>query len=348
MSDIKKLLTIDERLLLYQPLNDILRPVSWINLKPFNSYKSIIMSKILVIGDIMLDKYSYGLVKKLNPESPNPLVNIDYEEYKLWGAANVAANIACLKGTVELIGVLWKDDYGKKFESLCKQHNINLTSIVTWVPTITKQRFIETTYQQQLLRVDYEEKYSLSHANNEIIIALLEHIVPDYIIFSDYDKWIINKELVEGVKLYAKKHDIRIFVDIKPNNLKYFDDVYLIKPNLKEFRQMIGDDELQNTEVAIQKRWIEFVNQYKVNLVITRWSKWAILVTKEGQSYSLPTKAQQVFDVTGAGDTFLAAIVYALSQWNDLKYAVEFGNKASWIVVEKLGTATVTPEELRL
>jgi D-beta-D-heptose 7-phosphate kinase/D-beta-D-heptose 1-phosphate adenosyltransferase len=109
---------------------------------------------------------------------------------------------------------------------------------------------------------------------------------------------------------------------------------------------MIENEELPNTEEAIQKYWIEFVNTYKLNLVITRWSKWAILITKEGQLYSLSTNAKQVFDVTGAWDTFLAAIVYALSKWNDLKSAVEIGNKASWIVVGKLGTATVTPEEL--
>lgn len=306
------------------------------------------MSTIVVIGDIMLDKYSYGLVKRLNPEWPSPLLNIDREEYKLGGAANVAANISSLNGLVELIGILWKDDHGKKFESLCQENSIHLTSIVTGVPTITKQRFIETTYQQQLLRVDYEEKYSLSHQNNEVVIALLEQITPKYIIFSDYNKWIINKELVESVKFYAQKYDAKIFVDTKPNNIKYFEGVYLIKPNLKEFRQMIGNEELPNTEEALQKHWIEFVHQYKLNLVITRWSKWAILITKDWQSYSLPTKAKQVFDVTGAGDTFLAAIVYSLSQWSDLKSAVELGNKASWIVVGKLGTATVTPEELEL
>jgi len=158
----------------------------------------------------------------------------------------------------------------------------------------------------------------------------------------------INSELIDWVKLYANNNNAKIFVDAKPNNLKYFDGVYLIKPNFKEFRQMIDNEDLPNTEEAIRTYGVKFVQQHKVNLVITRSDKWAVLITKEGQFHSLSTEAKQVFDVTGAGDTFLAAIVYSLSQWNDLKTAVELGNKASWIVVEKLGTATVTPEELGL
>ena len=304
------------------------------------------MSKILVIGDIMLDKYSYGLVKRLNPEWPNPLLNIYSEEYKLGGAANVAANLSSLSGSVALVWVIWDDEYGKKFESLCNENNIHLTPIIVGVPTITKQRFMETTYQQQLLRVDYEEKYSLSYKHNEQILSLITEFSPEYIIFSDYNKGMINKDLVDGVKLYADSNDAKIFVDTKPNNLKHFEGIYLIKPNIKEFRQMIGNENLQNTDDAIKDQGMKFVDQYKLNLVITRWNKGAVLITKDGQFHSLPTKAKQVFDVTGAWDTFLAAIVFALSKWYDLKSAVELGNKASWIVVGKLGTATVAPEEL--
>lgn len=304
------------------------------------------MSEIVVIWDIMLDKYSYGSVNRLNPEWPNPLLNIYHEEYKLWGAANVAANLSSLNGLVELVGVLWQDEYGEKFQSLCNENNIHLTPIFVGVPTITKQRFMETTYQQQLLRVDYEEKYHMAYKDNEKIIALLRQAHPQYIVFSDYNKWIINKHLIEEVKMYAQENNAKIFVDTKPNNLKFFEWVYLLKPNLKEFRQMIGNEELPNTDQALQEYGTQFIHQYNLNLVITRWNKGAVLITQDGQFYSLPTKAKQVFDVTGAGDTFLAAIVYALSQWSDLKSAVELGNKASWIVVWKLGTATVTSEEL--
>ncbi len=306
------------------------------------------MSKILVIGDVMLDKYSYGSVKRLNPEWPNPLVNIEREEYKLGWAANVAANISSLSGEVELIGIIGNDDHGKKFENLCQENRINFHPIFFWIPTITKQRFIENTYQQQLLRVDYEQKHMLSQEDNNQIIGLIEQFSPQYIIFSDYNKWIINKDLVDGVKLYAKGTGAKILVDAKPNNLKYFEWIYLLKPNFKEFRQMIGNEELPNTDESIKEYGIPFVAKHMINLVITRWNKWAMLITADGQFSSLPTEAKQVFDVTWAGDTFLAAIVYALANWQDLKHAIELGNKASWIVVGKQGTATVTSEELGL
>lgn len=306
------------------------------------------MSSIVVIWDIMLDKFSYGLVKRLNPEWPNPLLNIYHEEYKLWGAANVAANVASLNGSVDLIGILWDDPHGKIFQSLCHEHAIHFTPIFADVPTITKQRFMDTTYQQQLLRVDYEEKCIISYKHNEQILVLIDQIGPKYIIFSDYNKWLITPKLIDDVKIYAQTHNAKIFVDAKPNNLKYFEDVYLIKPNFKEFCQMVDNENLPNTDEAIKQYGLPLVQQYRCNLVITRWHKGAVLITQEGQFYSLPTEAKQVFDVTGAWDTFLAAIVYSLSKWNDLKSAVEFGNKASWIVVGKLGTATVTPEELWL
>ncbi len=304
------------------------------------------MLNIVVIWDVMLDKYSYGSVKRLNPEWPNPLVNIEREEYKLWWAANVAANISSLNGNAELIGVIWKDDHGKKFTLLCEEWNVNLSPIIIWTPTITKQRFIETTYQQQLLRVDYEQKYILTKEYNDQIMIILQTLNPQYIVISDYNKWMIGKELVADIKSYAQKHEAKVFVDAKPNNLQYFYGVYLLKPNFKEFCQMIGHEDLSNTEESIQQYGIDFVKKYHLNLVITRGNKWAVLITQDWQFYSLPTEAQQIFDVTGAGDTFLAAIVYSLSQWNDLKSAVELGNKASWIVVGKLGTAIVTPEEL--
>ncbi len=306
------------------------------------------MSRIVVIGDLMLDKYSYGLVKRLNPEWPTPLLNINREEYKLWWAANVASNIASLNGFVDLIWVLWEDDYGEKFLSLCQEEHIQLTHIVTGVSTITKQRFVETTYQHQLLRVDYEEKYLMSQSHSDMVISALQEISPEYIVFSDYNKWIIDKYLVDWIKSYAQKNNVKIFVDTKPDNLKYFENVYLIKPNLKEFRQMIGNEELPDSDEALQEQGILFVNQYKTNLVITRWSKWAVLITQEGEFYSLPTQAKQVFDVTGAWDTFLAAIVCSLALGSTLVAAVELGNKASWIVVGKQGTVSITSQELGL
>ncbi len=127
--------------------------------------------------------------------------------------------------------------------------------------------------------------------------------------------------------------------------IKQLKDFYLMKPNFKEFCVMIGKD-IENEDKQIEKYWIEFVENINTNLVITRWAKWASLITKDGNYYHIATQAQKVFDVSGAGDTFIATIAYALNKWYDLKDALKLWNKASGIVVEKVGTAVVTKEEL--
>ncbi len=305
------------------------------------------MSKILVIGDVMLDIFSYGDVKRLNPESPAPLLNITNEKYKLWGSANVAANIASLNGSVDMIGIIGNDNYGKLFQNMCYDCGITPYFVVGSYPTITKQRFIENTYEQQLLRVDHENVYKKNVEYNKKIIDFIKETHPEYIVISDYNKWIINDDLIIDIKSFAQKNKIRILADIKPFNAKLFSWVYLLKPNFKEFCEIIGQ-KIDNTEEQIVKRWSIFVQEMWANLVVTRWSKWAILMRTDGSSLSIPTEAQQVFDVTGAGDTFIATIAWALASWYDLDKAIIFWNKASGVVVGKVGTAVVSKKDLNI
>jgi len=303
------------------------------------------MSKIVVLWDVMLDIFSYGDVRRLNPESPAPLLNITHEEHKLWGSANVAANLSSLNNGVDMIGIIWKDSYGNIFQEMCEKYDITAHLIVGSYPTITKQRFIENTYEQQLLRVDYENIYEKNDEYNKQIIKSLQGIRPEYIVISDYNKGIINEDLILEVKSFAKKNNIKILADIKPFNAKFFDGVYLLKPNFREFCEIIGQ-KIDNTEEQIVKRWSIFVKEMWSNLVVTRGSKWAILMRTNWTSLSVPTQAQQVFDVTGAGDTFIATIAWALASGHDLDTAIMFGNKASGVVVGKVGTAVITKKEL--
>lgn len=300
---------------------------------------------ITVLWDVMLDKFSYGSVKRLNPESPAPLITVDREEYKLWWAANVAANIAWLEQNVQLIWLLWKDFHGAKFEELCKEYNIDLLKIISWFPTITKQRFIENTYRHQLLRADYEEKIVLDPTLQDQIISQIKTSSPDYLVISDYLKWTITEELIKKIRNNVDN----ILVDTKPEHIHLFEWVYLIKPNFKEFCKIMDkkpDDEIKNTDQDIEKYWVEFVRKYNTNLVVTRWSEWASLITKDGYMVHLSTNAQQVFDVTGAWDTFLASITVALKEWKSLEDSVKFGNKASGVVVGKVGTAIIQKKDI--
>lgn len=303
------------------------------------------MSKIVVLWDVMLDIFSYGDVRRLNPESPAPLLNITHEEYKLWGSANVAANLSSLNDGVDMIWIIWKDSYGQIFQEMSQKHAITSHLIIGSYPTITKQRFIENTYEQQLLRVDYENIYKKNDEYNKQIIRSLQGIRPEYIVISDYNKGIINDDLILEIKSFAEKNDIKILADIKPFNAKLFNGVYLLKPNFREFCEIIGQ-KIDNTEEQIVKRWSLLVKEMWSNLVVTRGSKWAILMRVDWTSLSIPTQAQQVFDVTGAGDTFIATIAWALASGRDLDIAIMFGNKASGVVVGKVGTTVITKKEL--
>jgi len=295
----------------------------------------------------MLDKYTYWDVVRLNPEWPNPLLNVEKEEYKLWWSANVAANIASINWSCDLIWVVWNDDNKQVFTDECNNFNINFFPIISEFPTITKVRFIENTYHQQLLRVDYENKILLSDENIGTIIQIIEKNNYKIIVISDYNKWVINEKLINKIKEFSEKNNIQVLVDSKPYNYKLFKDFALIKPNFKEFCEMIGT-EIQNKDKDIEKYAIEFVKEMNTNLVITRWKKWASLVTKDGKYYHIKTQAQKVFDVTWAGDTFIAMVAFAIFKWLSLKEAVDLWNRASWIVIEKVWTAVITKKELNV
>lgn len=299
------------------------------------------MSKITVLWDVMLDKFTYGSVKRLNPEAPVPLINIDREEYKLGGAANVAANIASLSEGVSLVWVVWDDMNGRIFQTLCGDNGVRFQPIMSSHPTITKQRFIESTYEQQLLRVDYEQRLQLDSQEESEMVRAVESGDPSFIVVSDYNKGIMTRNLMKSFKDRLNT----VLVDGKPANIQLFRWAYLIKPNFKEFCEMIGE-RIENVDSEIEKHGKVFAKDFGSNLVVTRWSKWATLITKTWEAHHLHTQAQQVFDVTWAGDTFLATIAWALENWHTLIEAVKLGNKASGIVVGKVGTAVVSREEL--
>ncbi|USN58497.1 MAG: hypothetical protein H6767_09745 [Candidatus Peribacteria bacterium] len=163
------------------------------------------LGKIVVIGDVMLDKYSYGDVKRLNPEGPNPLLHIHHEEYRLGGAANVAANIASLADSCDLIGMVGEDANTEIFMTACEEANIHLIPVLSSSPTITKWRFIENTYHQQMLRVDYEERVDIIGYQIEKISEALEQVSYEYIVISDYNKGMITPDLVHMLQTYARE-----------------------------------------------------------------------------------------------------------------------------------------------
>ncbi|WP_456472945.1 bifunctional heptose 7-phosphate kinase/heptose 1-phosphate adenyltransferase [Methanocaldococcus sp.] len=299
---------------------------------------------IIVLGDVMLDKYTYGKVERINPEAPVPILNVVEEKYTLGGAGNVANNIASLKHDVFLISILNNDEFGKCIKKLCNENNIKYYFVSDGRPTIVKHRFVAMGYNQQLLRVDYEKIYPISEEiSNKILDKIKElNSKSNILIISDYAKGLITKELMKKIK---KEFKGKILVDPKPKNIEFYKDVYLIKPNLKEVSQIIGK-EIENKDDDLEKVGLELVEKFNSNFVITRSEKGATLITLNGDIYHIPTKVKEVHDVSGAGDTFIAVLAYALDNGYDLIDAVKLANKASSIVVGKVGTATVSLDEL--
>ena len=306
------------------------------------------MSKIVVIWDAMLDIYIFGNTDRKNPESPMPLLKVEKQEIRLWWASNVAHNIANLNWSVKLISLLWDDANWKLFNKICEEKNIKVNELIMDAPTITKTRYLDSQYKQQLLRVDYEEKKKITKEQIDELKKILEKNKPEIILISDYDKWIITHESVEIINNYANENNTKILVDIKPKNLELFYDVFLVKPNFKEFCEMMWITWIENTEENIAKYGKEFVQKYRTNIVITRWGKWSSLITKDLKVYHIPSEELKVFDVSWAWDTYISTLTYAISNNYSLVDAVKLSNKASWVVVWKVGTAAITREELWL
>ncbi len=299
---------------------------------------------IIVIGEVMLDKYTYGKVERINPEAPVPVLHVTKEKYTLGGAGNVANNIATLNKEVTLISALNKDNPGEEIKKLCEKNNIKHCFIYVNRPTIVKHRFVAIGYNQQLLRVDSEEIKPIDTLTSKKIVEQVKLLnnKANYLIISDYAKGLITKELVETLK---KEFKGKILVDPKPKNIELYKEVYLIKPNLKEASEILGR-KINNEDEDVEKAGKELVQHYHSNFIITRSEKGATLITKDKQVLHVPVATKEVHDVSGAGDTFIATLAYALDSSYNLLEALKLANKASSIVISKVGTATVSREEL--
>ncbi len=296
---------------------------------------------VVVIGDIMLDQYYFGESTRKNPESPAPLMEIRSEEKRLWGAANVAANLSWMGVSTNLIGTLWNDLRWEAIQELCKKNNVLLHALLTEQRTTLKKRFIETTYNQQLLRADDEERSVLSELQRKSVIEQIYALDPEYIVIADYNKWMLDDELITQLNDLS----VKIFLDTKSFKIKQFKNIYLLKPNFGEFQEIIGK-KIKNTDLEIESHGKHLAESLNCNVVITRGREWASLITPNWEYMHLITEEAKAFDVCGAGDTFSAGLVTWLKHGMSLADAVKLGNKASGIAVRKIWTSVITKEEL--
>ncbi|MFB0566370.1 MAG: D-glycero-beta-D-manno-heptose-7-phosphate kinase [Candidatus Aminicenantaceae bacterium] len=297
--------------------------------------------RILVIGDIMLDKYTWGGVTRISPEAPVPVVEVKKDTSCLGGAGNVSHNLEILGASTLLGGVVGKDQDGiwiRKNVSSSKGIFVDESR-----PTTVKTRII--AHQQQVVRVDREEKFPISSQIEEKIINFIRHEKYNGILISDYNKGTLTPSLVKRVLSFAAEKSIPVFVDPKVDNFSLFTPVNLITPNHFEAEKIVQHPCQTNSQA--EKTGLEILSKTSATYIIIKRGEQGMSVLQKGKKpIHIPTIAKEVYDVTGAGDTVIATASLALLSGASIREAAVLANAAAGIVVGKIGTATVTPSEL--
>lgn len=310
-------------------------------LKQFNG------KKVLVVGDLMLDKYIWGEVSRISPEAPVQVVHVTKETYAPGGASNVASNVAALKGKAYMAGIAGSDEAKNILLRELEDIGVNTDGIMIDAdkPTTQKVRIIGRS--QQLLRVDYEKKEHVHQNVEHSILIFLEKAVKevDVIIISDYAKGVITPSICSRLIEMSNAHGKAVIVDPKPRHLNLYSNATLITPNNAEASEM-ADIEDGNNEAVLEmgSKLMRYLNS---NVLVTRGERGMSLFEKEGGITHIPAKAKEVYSLIGAGDTVVATIALALASGANFREAAALANIAAGIKVGKIGTASVSIDEIK-
>jgi len=299
-------------------------------------------ASVLVVGDLILDRNWQGDTSRISPEAPVPVVHIKETEDCPGGAGNVALNIAALDSTVTVLGYTGNDEAANVLKSQLEQANVSCQfEQLTGQPTITKLRVLSR--HQQLIRLDFED--SFHDVPTEKLVEDFKQALPSHevVVLSDYDKGTLAsvQQLISVAKLAGKK----ILVDPKGADFKKYQGATLITPNWSEFQAVVG--ECHSDEDVVSRGAALLEDLQLEALLVTRGEKGMTLLQPEQEPIHLPTQAQEVFDVTGAGDTVISTLAACLAAGSSFAEATVLANQAAGLVVAKLGTATITQQELK-
>ncbi len=303
--------------------------------------------RIAVIGDMMLDIYFRGDVKRISPEAPVPVVEVENEFFRFGGAANCALNIASLSGTPEPIGVIGYDNFGTIFTSLLSESNISSKGIIVDEsrPTTAKTRVIAD--KQHVVRIDKESKQSLNSDLNKKMLQHLDGIIDtlDGIILQDYNKGVLSELLIEKIINLAHNKKKLVTVDPKFNNFFSYKNVTVFKPNRKEAEDVLGIKIKSDEDVSIAGKIL--IERLEAQNVLLTLGAEGIAVFEKGKTERrMSTKARKVADVSGAGDTVISTLTMALSAGADIIEASYLANYAAGIVCEEVGIVPIESEKL--
>ena len=299
--------------------------------------------RLLIVGDLMLDRYYSGSTARISPEAPVPVVNVKDSEDRPGGAANVAVNAAMLGATVTLLGFVGEDDSAQILQKSLNARDVNCEFIA--VPnfnTITKLRVMSRN--QQLLRLDFEKSFAeVDKADLHAKYSSYLNEV-DVVVLSDYAKGALSS--VQALIALANEQNIPVVVDPKGESFKQYQGASVITPNLHEFELVQGsaqnEAELHNNALACCEQ------NHLAHILLTRSEKGMSLFSRAGTAHHMPALAREVYDVTGAGDTVISTLACSLAVGADIEYACQLANHAAGVVVGKLGTSSVSNTELSL
>jgi len=304
--------------------------------------------RVAVVGDVMLDQFLYGAVERISPEAPVPVVEVEREVFLLGGAANVVHNLRALGAEVELFGVVGRDALAEQLRGELQRLGVACAGLleVDDRPTAVKTRVI--AQHQQVVRFDRERRGALTpEATRALLVCLEERLSHlDAVVVSDYGKGVISASFMVPLVAAARAAGVLVSVDPKPVNTRHYRGVTVVTPNTKETESMAGTPARTDEEaVAAGRRLLGELDAQAI--LVTRGDRGMTLVERSGDVTHIPTRARDVFDVTGAGDTAISVLSLAWAAGADAKQAACLANLAAGVVVGKLGTAVVSPEELR-
>lgn len=311
-------------------------------------------TRILVVGDVMLDQFVWGHVSRISPEAPVPVVEFDRESFMPGGAANVARNLTSLGAAAELFGVVGADTNARHLRNLLAAQRVGCSGLTPVRDRFTATKTRIVAHQQQVVRVDRESRGPINVRTTAAILRRVDAMLPeaDAVSVGDYGKGVVTQELLDGLRERCRKLGKWLSLDPKPVHRLQLQGLSLITPNRKEAFELAGLTDNTRTSNPLADAQLMKVAEHLLTtlgpaLLLITLGELGMLLCQRGQPpFHIPTVAQEVFDVSGAGDTVIASFTLAIAAGASPMEAAILSNHAGGVVVGKVGTATVTAEEL--
>lgn len=307
--------------------------------------------RILVVGDLMIDEYVHGSVDRISPEAPVQVVDAHEEEETLGGAGNVVKNLRTLGAEASVLSVVGEGEHGSKIRDQLRDYDVSLENIFEEEGRVSskKTRILAESYNQQIIRVDRETREDLQSDTYDKLMDRYDEMLPslDAIVLSDYGKGLLTPKFSRNILKKADRNDVPTVVDPKGDDYGKYTEASIITPNTDEAEEVTGIS--IEDESSLQKAGSKILKQHSAGaILITRGSEGMALFETPGLSFErFEARAREVYDVTGAGDTVVSMVALGLAVSDDYPTAARLANVAAGIVVGKVGTATVTVEEIR-